>query len=56
MQTQARAMKDQPTAEWLAQFLDGLGEAEFTGRVQITVDFNRGGVSRLQAAEVKFMA
>jgi len=46
--TQRRA----PTAADVVALIANLEAACFTGRVQITLDFSRGGVSRLQAAEV----
>lgn len=40
------------SADDLVALMAALEASCYTGRVQVTLDFNRGGVSRLQVAEV----
>lgn len=45
--------KPKPSAAEIAAWLASLEANCFTGRVQITLDFNRGGISRLRAEEMR---
>lgn len=39
--------KNQPTKrEWIVAYLACLEKTEYTGRVVITLDFNKGGIAR----------
>lgn len=33
--------------EWIEQYLLGLEKSGYTGRVELTIDFNKGGITRL---------
>jgi len=33
--------------EWLEEWLHGLEKSSFTGRIDITIDMNKGGITRL---------
>jgi len=39
---------DRPTKrEWIAAYLLGLEKSGYTGRVELILDFNKGGITRL---------
>lgn len=33
--------------EWIAAFLAGLKREAYSGRVELTIDFNKGGITRV---------
>jgi hypothetical protein len=38
---------------WLVTYIGTLLRTGYTGRIQFTLDFNRGGISHLRVAELK---
>jgi hypothetical protein len=40
-------MRPTTQREWIAAFLLGLEKSGYTGRVELTIDLNHGGITRL---------
>lgn len=53
-QNATRVSERRPTRYgWLVSYIDGLLHTGYTGRMQFTIDFHRGGISHIRVAELK---